>query len=199
MWRVRFSLLLVTVAMSLTGVLAPVALGGPAGVPLQVMDFAALMTGDQEVPPNDSGGFGIAFFETNADQTEMVYFVGAANIMNVTAAHIHVGQPGENGPVVLSLFNGPATSFTDFDLLSFNGATAADLVGPMAGHPLSDLVAEMAAGNTYTNAHTTARPGGEIRGQNSQFTPDAAPGLTNLIQGVAAKHKLPMAPRAVGR
>ena len=61
--------------------------------------------------------------------------------------------------------------------------TAANLVGPLAGHPLSDLIAEMRAGNTYTNVHTNDGvappntgpgdfPGGEIRGQISEAGPN---------------------------
>jgi CHRD domain len=44
--------------------------------------------------------------------------------------------------------------------------TAAHLRGPLAGQPLSALVALLAAGQTYTNVHTTRHPGGEVRSQN---------------------------------
>ncbi len=54
--------------------------------------------------------------------------------------------------------------------------TAADLIGPMLGAPLSDLVLELRDGKTYVNIHTNdgvnpQNPGpgnyrtGEIRGQ----------------------------------
>jgi crotonobetainyl-CoA:carnitine CoA-transferase CaiB-like acyl-CoA transferase len=54
--------------------------------------------------------------------------------------------------------------------------TAADLVGPLAGQSIADLVDEMLAGNTYVNVHTDDGvappntgpgdfPGGEIREQ----------------------------------
>ncbi len=54
--------------------------------------------------------------------------------------------------------------------------TAADLVGPLAGHPLSDLISAMRAGNAYVNVHTNDGvgpintgpgdfSGGEVRGQ----------------------------------
>jgi hypothetical protein len=54
--------------------------------------------------------------------------------------------------------------------------TAANLVGPLAGHPLSELLDAIASGNAYVNIHTNDGvdgtntgpgdfPGGEIRGQ----------------------------------
>lgn len=48
--------------------------------------------------------------------------------------------------------------------------TSADVV-PQTNRPinnLDDLIAQMKAGNTYSNIHTGAHPGGEIRGQISQ-------------------------------
>ncbi len=61
--------------------------------------------------------------------------------------------------------------------------TAANLVGPLAGHPLSDLVAAIQAGNAYVNIHTNDGvapantgpgdfPGGEIRGQLNMHNHD---------------------------
>jgi hypothetical protein len=43
--------------------------------------------------------------------------------------------------------------------------TAADLVGPLSGKSLSDLMTDVMAGETYVNVHTTQNPAGEIRGQ----------------------------------
>jgi len=43
--------------------------------------------------------------------------------------------------------------------------TAANLVGPLAGLTLNDLLDAVKAGNAYANIHTTQNPGGEIRGQ----------------------------------
>jgi hypothetical protein len=50
-------------------------------------------------------------------------------------------------------------------LLAEGTITAADLVGPLAGMSIDDLLAEMRAGNAYVNVHSEANPGGEIRGQ----------------------------------
>jgi hypothetical protein len=43
--------------------------------------------------------------------------------------------------------------------------TADDLIGPLAGQSLDDLLDQIRAGNVYVNVHTTQFPGGEVRGQ----------------------------------
>jgi hypothetical protein len=50
-------------------------------------------------------------------------------------------------------------------LLSQGTITASNLTGPLAGHPLSDLIDIMDNGTAYVNAHTKNFPLGEIRGQ----------------------------------
>lgn len=137
----------------------------------------AHLVGDEEVPPRETQAVGQAQFRLNASETELSYKLIVANIDNVIAAHIHVAPPGVNGPVVLFLA-GPFASAggPSNGILAQDTVTAADLVGPLAGHPLSDLVAAMRAGNTYVNVHTSDGvppdntgpgdfPGGEIRGQ----------------------------------
>ena len=70
----------------------------------------------------------------------------------------------------------PAGGGTENGVLSTGTITAADLIGPLAGQPLSALVDEIDAGNAYVNVHTNDGvvptnegpgdfPGGEIRGQ----------------------------------
>jgi hypothetical protein len=49
-------------------------------------------------------------------------------------------------------------------LLGKRSVTAADLVGPLQGMTLEDLRTAINEGRAYVNVHTTAFPGGEIRG-----------------------------------
>lgn len=140
-------------------------------------NFVAHLSGGGEVPANASLGQGQAFFQLSADGTTLSYRLNVANIDNVVASHIHVAPAGVNGPVVAFLFGPAAPGGGRFDgVLAEGTITAANLVGPLAGQPLSALLDAMAAGNTYVNVHTNDGiapagtgpgdlPAGEIRGQ----------------------------------
>jgi hypothetical protein len=132
-------------------------------------NFTASLKGREEVPPVDTNAQGQAIFHVSKDGTSISYRLIAANIENVLMAHIHVAPPGVNGPVVVWLYpEGPPPQLIPgrFDgVLATGTFTADDLVGPLAGMTLDDLIAEMTAGNTYVNVHTSQFPGGEIRGQ----------------------------------
>jgi hypothetical protein len=134
-----------------------------------LLNFVAVLSGSQEVPPVETRARGTAIFQLNADGTELSYKLVCANIRNITQAHIHIAPAGENGPVVAWLYpSGPPSVLIPG---MFNGVlaegtiTAANLVGPLAGLTLNDLLDAVKAGNAYANIHTTQNPGGEIRGQ----------------------------------
>ena len=127
-------------------------------------NFAASLRGSNEVPPRDTNATGNAIFRVLNDD-EIYYKLIVGNIDNVVAAHIHLAAEGVNGPVVVGLFGGPNTGEQTEGILAEGIITAGDLVGPLSGLTLEDLIEAMAAGNTYVNVHTTQFPGGEIRGQ----------------------------------
>ncbi len=140
-------------------------------------NFVAHLSGDEEVPVRDTLAQGQAIFHLSKDDSELHYKLIVANIENVVASHIHVGPAGVNGPVVVFLFGpaAPGGGRTD-GVLAQGTITAANLVGPLAGHPLSDLIEAMRTGNAYVNVHTNDGvdpantgpgdfPGGEVRGQ----------------------------------
>jgi hypothetical protein len=95
--------------------------------------------------------------------------LNTANIENVTQAHIHLGPAGGTGGIVVWLYPGspplqliPGRSD---GVLATGVITAGDLVGALAGQPLSALMDAINAGNAYVNVHTLQFPPGEIRGQ----------------------------------
>jgi CHRD domain len=152
---------------------SPNANGGNFGTPL---------SGDEEVPANASKARGNAVFQLNAAGDAIDYQLSVANIENVFMAHIHMAPPGVIGDVVVWLYPGvtpgpgPAGGGRIDGVIARGSFTAGNLVGPLAGHPLSDLVAAIQAGNAYVNVHTSDGvdppntgpgdiPGGEIRSQ----------------------------------
>ena len=127
--------------------------------------FITELTGFEEVPPvNNTSAIGVAEFKLGQDN--IMYIVNVTDIENVTAAHIHSGQVGENGPIVVTLFkeDTPTTAMTT-GVLSEGNITATNLEGPMAGKLLSNLTSAMQNDQTYVNVHTQQNPNGEIRGQ----------------------------------
>jgi hypothetical protein len=126
--------------------------------------FIATLSGDEEVQSVETNARGIAIFRPSADGSSLSYVLIAANIEDVTSDHIHLAAVGEDGPVVVSLIPSPLPGRQN-GILAEGTITASDLVGPLAGEPLSALLSAMESGDTYVNVHTTAHPGGEIRGQ----------------------------------
>src|SRR5213594_129632 len=118
-------------------------------------NFVAHLAGENEVPPRDTRAQGQAIFHLSKDGSSLEYRLIVANIDNVIASHIHVAPAGVNGPIVAFLAGpfAPGGGRTD-GVLATGTITAANLVGPLAGHPFSDLVDAMNAGNTYVNVHT---------------------------------------------
>jgi hypothetical protein len=161
--------------------LVVVAVLATAGVALAAAgNYRAHLTGDNEVPSRVTLAQGQATFQLSKDGSELSYKLIASNIENVFMAHIHLAPEGSNGPVVASLYpaSPPAVPIPGRHngVLAEGVIRAENLVGPLAGQPLSALVAAIEAGHTYVNVHTNDfvdptntgpgdYPGGEVRGQ----------------------------------
>jgi len=138
--------------------------GSPA--PLETRsdnNFAAPLSGANEVPPNESDAHGVIIVKIAPDESSIDYKLIVSNADNVVAAHFHLAPEGVNGPVVAHLFGGPVVESQN-GLLSEGTITAANVVGPLAGN-LQALIDTLRSGYIYTNVHTLVLPGGEIRGQ----------------------------------
>ena len=118
-------------------------LGGAAGA--QNSYFTARLTGAQEKPPVRSKATGWAIVTLAARSNKVTIFVESSGV-KATAAHLHNGGPGANGPVIVPLSGGPRR-WTGTATLSAAHATA------------------VRTGKTYVNIHSLAHPAGEIRGQ----------------------------------
>jgi hypothetical protein len=125
--------------------------------------FVTNMTGQEEVPPVDTQAVGEAILTQDLPLNQTVhYFVNVTGIEGVSQGHIHSGAEGENGPIVVTLFNFDSPQN---EVLQYSNFTASNLEGPMQGKTMQDLIAALKNGTTYINVHTEQNPNGEIRGQ----------------------------------
>lgn len=146
--------------------------GSASAAPPAARNFVAPLSGGQEVPPVDTKATGLVKFQLTKDGSELDYKLIVANIELITQAHIHSGARGTNGAVVVFLFGFDSDGMTVNGILMEGTITDADLVGPLAGGTLADLLAEMRTGHTYVNVHTVANSSGEIRGQIATAGPN---------------------------
>jgi CHRD domain len=113
------------------------------------------LTPGEEVPPTTSRAFG--FTVVHIEGTTLRFSTLIVNLARETfiAGHIHVGAAGVNGPVVVSLFTGPS------DARFIAQAESREISLMLAGQICDDP----GPAGFYVNYHTTAFPGGAIRGQ----------------------------------
>ena len=131
---------------------------------LQPQEFTANLTGDSEVPPVTTNATGTADLDLNDAGDQMSFDIEVEDLEGATQAHIHQGSESENGDPVVWLFNSTEPTDEEDGTLESGDFTAEDLVGPLQGQNMSDLVDLLANGQAYVNVHTEANPGGEIRG-----------------------------------
>ena len=115
----------------------------------------ATLTGAAEAPTaGDPDGTGTATVNLDASKSQVCFEVSVQNIDRPVGMHIHEGEVGKAGPVVVPLptpttIATPATGCVDADR---------DLIGRIGANP-SDF---------YVNVHTQPFPQGAVRGQLSQ-------------------------------
>ena len=105
------------------------------------------LSGSNEVPPVTSSASGNGSVTVNSDRT----VTGRVTVsgMTATAAHIHQGAPGANGPVIV-----PFVMQGDNTFVAREGAKLTE-----------EQYTAYKSGNTYLNVHSAKSPGGEVRAQ----------------------------------
>jgi len=110
--------------------------------------YTATLSGLQEVPPNASPATGTASFTLDANKILHYNMAFSGLVAPQTAAHIHgPAAPDENAPVIFPFF--------------FGSPQIGAWPNPLTG--IQELW--LNSGLVYCNVHSTAFPGGEIRGQ----------------------------------
>jgi hypothetical protein len=127
-------------------ILATIALALGAGVAV-AKDVKLSLTGSEETPPVTTSATATGTLEIAKDKS--VSGVIKTSAIDGTAAHIHVGAPGQSGPPIITLVKGadgtwsvpPDSKLTDEQYASFK------------------------SGNLYVNVHSAEHKPGEIRAQ----------------------------------
>lgn len=107
---------------------------------------AAMLSGSNEVPANNSTAMGSAELKFNTT-TKVFTLTITHNVSSISAGHIHKGAAGTNGGVVF-----PLSSLTS--PISYTSA-------PLTAEQEADLMANL----YYINLHSPSFTAGEIRGQ----------------------------------
>ncbi|HEY6657105.1 MAG TPA: CHRD domain-containing protein [Nitrososphaeraceae archaeon] len=121
------------------------------------------LTGMEEVPPVNTNSTGIALFELLNNHLD--FKVNVTNLENIKSAQIHLGEFGQNGEIIVSLLKSLSPVDVHNGTLVEGQVTPSELVGPLKGKTINELVQLFNNTKTYVNIHTEQYPNGEIRGQ----------------------------------
>ncbi len=148
--RKRSTILLALIAAMVMIAAIPAAAGG--------RPLSADLNGANEVPnPGDPDGSGTMNLTLNQGQGEICWDLDVSDIEAPTRAHIHSGEAGVNGGVVVFFFD---TVIPDPIPVASSGCVDvdADLIKKIRQNPQ----------DYYINVHNARYPGGAIRGQLSK-------------------------------
>lgn len=130
--------------------------------------FLAQLSGDQQVPPVETDATGSASVDLFGDTIE--YAATVLDIRCATQIHLHEGERGENGPVVLTFaaFTAEVDGSGGGQPRSHSSADveqdAIRVIDGVEDAALAERIRTNPEG-FYVNVHTVANPDGEIRGQ----------------------------------
>ncbi len=164
------------------GCLLAALLALPLGANAASITLFADLSPDNEVPPVASDGVGSASLIFDDQTRELTFAILYADLSgDLVGAHIHDGDAGVNGPVVI-----------DLEPLLPGGTLPAGAGGLLTGSTIVDpgLVPDLLDEGLYINLHTAFNPGGEIRGQiqnaTTQIPPVPEPAVGVLLLGALA-------------
>lgn len=134
----------------------------------QIRYLKGTLEGTQEVPPLTVPGSGVVIVKYDMSaKTLQLWGDYAALTGPISGSHIHRGEPGVAGPIVIDLVNSGDTTGTLTAKATLTQAQEDSLL----------------AGNMYANVHTPTNQGGELRAQLTLTTEGQTTMLSGKFQG----------------
>lgn len=137
-----------------------------------VVDFAAILTGKEEVPEVDTWDTALAIFQSNNnnnrdnEKDDLKYSVKVTDMDKVKEVNINTGKPNEKGDVVAELYKSETPSEeVIMDNLTDGKIKSKDLKGPLQGKNTKELIRKMEKGEAYVDIKTQDKPKGKVRGK----------------------------------
>jgi CHRD domain len=153
-----------TTTSSITGSGEDTTTSTSAGTPAAAT-YTADLGGGNEIPALTTAANGTLTLTVAADGSSVDYVLKLNGIISLTVARLHAGQVGATGATIFTIYGGPTKSGLYSGTIAQGSFTAADLLGPLKGKTIDDLVGLIGADSLYLNVGTQAHIQGEIRGQ----------------------------------
>jgi hypothetical protein len=154
-----------TKTLSVCAAAAAALLISAASASAQVTTLTATLNGGEETPIVLTGAVATVVVSVDPTARELAVELRAFNLpTGTTAGHIHIAPRGIAGPVVID-FPIDRGVTGDFNQSFRIGAVQFHARPEIGINTLDDAIQAIVAGNSYANIHTTANPGGEMRGQ----------------------------------
>jgi hypothetical protein len=130
-----------------------------------VISYAAELRPEKEVPPaTGSNAFGSAFVTFDFNNNTIAWEVNSSGVVSPILSHIHRGSSTVAGPSIIN-FATSGAQFTGGRTSGFGTMAGSQVTSAFQASDLPALANPATAVNYYVNLHSTAFPGGEIRGQ----------------------------------
>ena len=142
------------------------------GIKENIVDFAAILTGKEEVPAVDTLDTALATFQFNNNKDDdddkkedLKYSVKITDTDKIKEVHIHTGKPNEKGDVVAELYKSETPSGEVIGNLTDGKIRSKDLKGSLQGKNTQELVRKIEKGEAYVDIRTEDKPKGKVRGK----------------------------------
>ena len=139
------------------------------------VDFAAILTGKEEVPEVDTFDTALATFQSNKkddDKENLNFSVKTTDMSKIKEVRIDTGKQPEKGKeVVAELYKSKSPTGKVMGNLCEGNINSQELKGPLQGKNTKELINKMEKGEAYVDIITEDKPRGKIRGKIKKLAP----------------------------